>query len=130
MKIFRARYIALCIATGASIGLGPRALAQQTPKPPKADSQAKISDHDLKAFAKAYVEYQKIRQKYESALKSTQDAEKRKKLAAEANDKVKQRLAEQQISIENYNRIFKRVNSDVQLRQKTLQLIDEERKKG
>jgi hypothetical protein len=104
----------------------PQALAQEAAKPQS--KQADISDSEIKAFAKAYVEYHQIRQRYEKSLKNAGDADK-KKIEDEANAKIKTALAKQNLSPEHYNQIFKRVNEDKPLREKALKLIEEERKR-
>ena len=48
----------------------------------------------------------------------------------EANMELKKSLARQNLSIEKYNRIYNLVNSDEQLRQKVLKLVEEERAKS
>jgi hypothetical protein len=52
--------------------------------------QANVTDKDLRAFAKAYVEYHNIRQNYEPRLNSTKDE--KEKLQREGDNKVKQVL--------------------------------------
>jgi hypothetical protein len=73
------------------------------------------------------MENQKIRQQYEPPLKNATDPEKSKQIQDRANTELKESLAKQNLSIEKYNRIYNQVNSDEQLRQKALRLIDEER---
>jgi hypothetical protein len=104
------------------------ASAQQPSKSQTANHQADVSDSELRAFVKAYVDNQKIRQKYEPPLKNATDPEKNKQIQDEANVELKKSLAKQNLSVENYNRIYNLVNSDAQLREKTLKLVEEERK--
>ena len=101
--------------------------AQPAAKSQTGNQQIDISDSELRAFAKAYVENQKIRQQYEPPLKNVTDPEKSKQIQDRANTELKESLAKQNLSIEKYNRIYNQVNSDEQLRQKALRLIDEER---
>jgi hypothetical protein len=63
--------------------------AQQAPQPQGAAPRADISDSDLRAFVKAYVENQKIRQEYEPPLMNTEDAKK-----SQANSRPSQRRIE------------------------------------
>ena len=57
---------------------------------------------------------------YEPALEKSNDAEKNRLIHNKANDELKKNLAKQNLTIEQYNRIFNQVNSSEQLRQKTL----------
>jgi hypothetical protein len=102
--------------------------ADSAPKQGSSAEQANVTDKDLRAFAKAYVEYHNIRQNYEPRLKGTKDE--KEKLQREGDNKVKQVLEKQGLTPQSYNRLFVAVNNNQQLRQKALVLISEERKKS
>jgi hypothetical protein len=104
--------------------------AQVSPKQEPAGKQANISDKELKAFVKAYVEYQRIRQEYEPAVNSTQDPKEKQRLQDEGNAKLKKVLDKEGLSPETYNRIFETVNTDKQLRSTVLKMVTEQRKKS
>ena len=71
-------------------------------------------------------EYIPVREEFE-----LQKNEKEKeKLQREGDNKVKQALEKQGLTPQSYNRLFVAVNNSQQLRQKTLALISEERKKS
>ena len=91
---------------------------------------SEVSDKELKSFARAYVEYQRIRQAYEPRLSKVKDANEREKIQREGNSKVKKVLEQQGLTPQTYNRLFAAVNSDARLRQKALKLIDEERRRS
>src|SRR5438093_59790 len=75
--MFNLKNLSLSFVIGGSLlCLGAAGFAQQAPKSPTDNQQTSVSDSDLKAFAKAYVENQKIRQKYEPSLGKTTDPEK------------------------------------------------------
>jgi hypothetical protein len=114
---------------GSMLCLNSQVWAQDIPKPETGRPQAKVSDSELTAFAKTYVEYQRIRQQYEPSIRNSQGAQK-KKIEDEANAKVKELLAKQRLTVESYNRLFKLVNSDEQLRKKALKLVEEERRRS
>jgi hypothetical protein len=95
-------------------------------EPVKSPTQAPVSDGDLKAFAKAYVDYHRIRKQYEPALSHAKEVE-RKKIQDEANGKLRAVLVRHRLTPESYNRIFKSVNGDEKLRKQALKLIEEER---
>jgi GTP1/Obg family GTP-binding protein len=88
-----------------------------------------VSESELRAFAKTYTQYQKIRQDYEPQLRNAKDAATSKKIQEEANAKVAQALTRQRMTAEEYNRIFKLVNGDATLRKKVLALVAEERRR-
>jgi Domain of unknown function (DUF4168) len=104
-------------------------LAQESPKQPASDQQ-KVSGAELQSFAKAYVKYHKIREQYEPQLKAAKDQQQSKKIQDEANNKIKDALAKEHLTVQNYNRVFTLVNNDETLRKKAMKLIEEERKKG
>ncbi len=107
---------------------GPLAMGQEASKT-KASNNQTINHNQLRAFVKVYVAYHRIRKQYDLSLKNTQDPE-RKKIQDQANDKVKTALAQQNLTAEDYNRIFGRVNGNAKLRNRALKLIEEERKRG
>jgi hypothetical protein len=112
------------------LGLSVLSFAQQSPGSKADNPHTSVSDSDLRAFVKAYVENQKIREKYEPTLLNTPDPDKSKPIQDQANAELKKALAKQNLTIEKYNRIYTLVNNDEQLRSKALKMIDEERKKS
>lgn len=104
--------------------------ADAAPKQGSTAEPSNVSDKELRAFAKAYVEYQKIRQNYEPKMNNTKDEKEKLKIQREGDDKVKQALEKQGLTPQAYNRLFAAVNGNPQLRQKALTLIDDERKKS
>jgi hypothetical protein len=105
-------------------------VAQEPTRRAAAQSAAKPSDTELRAFAKAYTEYQRIRREYEPKLKNTKDAATSKKIQDEANAKVAKALEEQHMSADEYRRLFNLINTDEALRKKVLALVAEERRKS
>jgi hypothetical protein len=127
--IFDWRAFVSSLAVYASLlCLSTTAFAQPSPKAQPDIPQAAISERELTAFVKAYVETQRIRQEYEPALVKSNDAEKNRLIENKANDELKKSLAKQNLTVEQYNRIYNQVNSDERLREKTLKLVEEERK--
>jgi len=94
----------------------------------RADASA-LSDKELKAFAKAYVDYQKIRRTYTPALEQAKDPARKKEIEQEANAKIKRSLDAQGLSVARYNQIFAQVNSNPPLRKRVLQQVEEERRR-
>ena len=101
---------------------------QQPASPERSDQQ--VSDEELKAFAKAYVEHQKVRQQYESSLSNAKDAAEKERIQQEGTQRAKEAVEKQGLSVESYKRIFSTVNGNKELRKKALNLIDEERKRS
>jgi hypothetical protein len=56
-----------------SLWFAPEAYGQQAPSQQGSGPEAKVSDTELRAFVKAYVEFHKIRQRYEPSLSNAKD---------------------------------------------------------
>ena len=119
-------FASVCLLLG-SAGLG--STQQTAPSTANADRE-NISDGELRAFVKAYVDNQKIRQKYEPTLENSTDSQKNREIQERANAELKKSLAKQNLTVDQYNRIYNRINSDERLREKALKLVEEERKKS
>ena len=129
MSIFFSSRMIMVGALTVLIGLwSAPAAAQEPPKTASAQAQINVSDKDLRSFAKAYVDYHKIRQSYEKQLNHTQDANEKERLQREGDAKVSQALEKQGLTQQSYNRLYTAVNNNEQLRKKALKLIEEERK--
>jgi len=63
--------------------------AQDLPKQTQSAEPTKLSEKDLRVFAKAYVAYQKLRQTYEPRLGKIQDPKEKQKLNKKATQKSK-----------------------------------------
>jgi hypothetical protein len=90
----------------------------------------KISDKELAAFAKAYVEVQHIRSQYEPSLQKTKDSKESRRLQQEADAKLKKTLDRQGLSVDRYNKIYAAVNASEDLRRKALKMVEQERRKS
>jgi len=104
--------------------------AQDLPKQTPSAEPTKLSDKDLRAFAKAYVEYQKLRQTYEPRINRAQDPKEKEQIQREGDLKVKEALEKHGLTPQSYNRLFAAVNGNEQLRQKALKAINEERSRS
>jgi Domain of unknown function (DUF4168) len=115
----------LSLAVGLiGLGFSSLILAQEL------QEKANVSDQDLKAFAKAYVEVDKIRLAYEPSLRNARDPEQLQNIQREATVKMEKAVEDQGLTREAYVRIFNSVKDDVELRKKTLKLIQEEQEKS
>jgi len=123
--------VALHLALGLLIALlYGAAVATAVEAPAKPSDASGLSDKELKAFAKAYVDYQKIRQTYAPALEQAKDPARKKQIEQEANAKIKRSLDAQGLSVTRYNQIFAQVNSNPPLRKRVLQQVEEERRRS
>ena len=109
---------------------GPAAPAEETRPPHPAAAQTTVSDSDLRAFARAYVDYHKLRQTYEPQVRKAETPKEKDKIQKEGNAKVKQALEKYGFTAQTYNRLFTAVNGNETLRQKALKFIDQERTKS
>jgi len=123
--------VALHLALGLLIALlYGAAVATAVEAPAKPSDASGLSDKELKAFAKAYVDYQKIRRTYAPALEQAKDPARKKQIEQEANAKIKRSLDAQGLSVTRYNQIFAQVNSNPPLRKRVLQQVEEERRRS
>ena len=120
----------LALLLSVSLPAAPAWSADASPKQTSPAEPTNVSDKDLRAFVKAYVEYQKIRQNYEPKMNNTRDEKEKQRIQREGDDKVKQALEKQGLTPQAYNKLFVAVNGNPQLRQKALALINDERKKS
>lgn len=99
------------------------ASAQELPSP-----QPDLSENQLRAFAKVYVEVEKIRETYEPRLKEAKDAQEGQAIQKDAVGKMKEALSKEGLTEESYGQIFETARLDPALRQKLVSLINEEKK--
>ena len=114
----------------AAVCLAATVKGQESPVPPPSQQQNTISDQELRSFAKAYVKTQKLREEYQASAKDVRDPKESEKLQLEAAVELKKALQEEGLSVESYNRIFAMVNTDKELRNRTLKFIEEERERS
>lgn len=129
MQSFRVKRVAAGVAIFAVlIAAVPVTLGQE--KSPQVSSQTTPNDRDLGAFARAYVGLQKIRATYQQSIEATEEAEKKQEIIAEVNGKIANLLEKEGLSADRYNQIFAVLNTDEKLREKTLDLITQERSRS
>ena len=86
-----------------------------------------VSDKDLQAFAKAYVEVQKIKTSQQGSLNNTSDPQQAQKIQQDTNTEMAKAVQKQGFTPETYAQTLAAVNSDNTLSQKALELIKKER---
>src|SRR5918999_812375 len=93
-----------------SLSLTDRSFAFAQSSTPAQKSQ--IDERELRAFVKTYVETQNIRREYEPPIAKSSDPNRSERLHKRANEELKDALARNNLTVEQYNRIFAQVNSD------------------
>jgi hypothetical protein len=104
--------------------------SQQVPAQELPKQQPNVSEPQLRAFAKVYVEVEKIRQAYEPRLKEAKTAEEGKQIETEAVSKMQAALTKEGLTGESYRGIFEIARADEGLRKKLIEFINEERQKS
>lgn len=102
--------------------------AKEKARDQQPNRQAKITDEELKAFAKTYVEFQRIRLAYESSLEYVRDRQEQSKAQHEALIKIEKAFQKQGLTQDAFARIFQTVKADERLWAETMKLIEEERR--
>jgi len=90
---------------------------------------AVIDDRELEAFARAYIQFHKIREEYEPKLSSAVSAEEKGQVQQEAVAKLGAALQQEGLSVQRYAALYQAISADQQLRDKTFKLIEEEQAK-
>jgi hypothetical protein len=116
---------AIFVAGFLILPIAKQVRAQNSPK-----QQLNVSETQLRAFAKVYVEVEKIRQAYEPRLKEAKNAQEGKQIETEAVLKMQGALTEQGLTQESYTQIFEIARADEGLRRRLVELINEERQKS
>lgn len=123
--------LALAIAVCAWLQLGfPETARAQKRAQAQVQTAARISDRDLRAFAKVYVEYKALQQEYGAKIEQTKDTKEKEALQKEASTQLQSVLQKHKLTADEYNHIFKAVNEDEKLRDKVLPMVEAERKKS
>lgn len=117
--------VAASLTAGVLIFSFSKVLAQELPK-----QQLSVSEPQLRAFAKVYVEVEKIRQVYEPRLKEAKNPDEGKQIENEAVSKMQGALTKEGLTQESYGQIFEIARADEGLRKKLIEFINEEREKS
>jgi len=123
MQIASLKTVAAIFVAGFLIlPFAKQARAQESPK-----QQMNVSETQLRAFAKVYVEVEKIRQEYEPRLKEAKNPEEGKQIQSEAVSKMQGALTKEGLNEESYTQIFEIARADEGLRRKVIEFINEEK---
>lgn len=97
----------------------PATPAQQAPAMQASD----ISDKKLEKFADSLGEIMEIREDFTAKLEKTGDPAEAQQLQQQANEKMMSTVQDNDLSIEEYNAINQAVQSDPQLRDKVIAMV-------
>jgi hypothetical protein len=121
----------------ASVGAGlllsmllPASMIQAqeaVPGPSTPGEQRAVSETELRSFAKAYVEFEKIRNEYAPKVGSAATPQEKGAVEQEAVVKFGKALEKEGMTMQQYSALYQTVSVDQQLRAKALRLIEEER---
>jgi len=126
MQIASLKTVAVIFVAGFLIlPFAKQGRAQESPR-----QQMNVNETQLRAFAKVYVEIDKIRQSYEPRLKEAKNPEEGKQIQNEATSKMQGALTKEGLTEESYSQIFELARADEGLRKKLVDLINEERQKS
>lgn len=125
MQIVNLKIIAAVFVAFLVFPFAKEARPQELPK-----QQPNINETELRSFARVYVEVEKIREAYVPRLKEAKNAEEGKQIEAEAMSKMEGALTKEGLTAESYSQIFEIARADQGLREKLIELINEERRKS
>jgi hypothetical protein len=100
----------------------PQAQSPQAQSPQAQSPSPTISDEKLNAAAVAIGRVTSIRQSYEPKIAAAPPADKQR-MTEEANDAMKKAVADQGLSVDEYNSIIRTAQNDPSVRQKLSQRI-------
>jgi len=117
--------IATLAVLGSSLAFS-QAVGQTQPPAngPQAASTADISDQQLKAAATAIPEVEGIRQNYQQQLAEAPDSDK-PHIQNQAGDEMKKAIADQGLSIPEYNSILQAAEENAEVRTRLIQQMPE-----
>ena len=124
--------LVLGLTLGVSLPLSAGAVWAQTQAPAQQSpgASSEVSDQELQAFAKSYVEFHKMRTIYEPQVSVAKTPEEKTRIQQEAVAKFSSVLEREGLTMERYAALFKAVNGDDRLREKVIKLIEDEKAKS
>ncbi|MBA1276412.1 MULTISPECIES: DUF4168 domain-containing protein [Pseudomonadaceae] len=120
-RLVSASLAALFMAAGASQVSAQQ--ATQATQPAPAIQASDISDQKLEKFADSLGEIMEIREDFTAKLEKTGDPAEAQQLQQEANEKMMSSVEDNDLSIEEYNAINQAVQSDPQLRDRVIAMV-------
>ncbi|MCQ4289221.1 DUF4168 domain-containing protein [Pseudomonas stutzeri] len=120
-RLVSASLAALFMVAGASQVSAQQ--ATQATQPAPAIQASDISDQKLEKFADSLAEIMEIREDFTAKLEKTGDPAEAQQLQQEANEKMMSSVEDNNLSIEEYNAINQAVQSDPQLRDRVIAMV-------
>ena len=108
------------LLTAGGVMTAPAVMAQSSTQ-----QQAAISDDDLKTFAVAAKDVQRINQDYVPAYQAAKDDNQRTAIQTEAMGKMAQAVKDRGLSVDKYNQIVTAAQADPQIARKVDQYAKE-----
>jgi hypothetical protein len=90
----------------------PAVFAQAAPKPPAGEVAPSYSDDELKSFAVAVVEVQRINDTYVQKLESAASPEEQQQLRQAASQEMVQAVQKEGMSVDKYKAIMSQAQTD------------------
>jgi hypothetical protein len=118
------------VAASFVVGFLILSFSKQVPAQELPKQQLNVSEPQLRAFAKVYVEVEKIRQMYEPRLKEAKNPDEGKQIESEAVSKMQGALTKEGLTEESYGQIFEIARADESLRKRIIGFINEEKQKS
>lgn len=107
------------MAVASSIAWTPPALSQDTQPPQKGQQQAApISEDQLKSYAVAAAEVQRISAKVQPRIQAAGTEAQKRQIQQQALDQMAQAVRKEGMSVQEYNEITQQVQTDPQLSQR------------
>ncbi len=94
---------------------------------PQSQPRKEVSDKDLQAFAKAYVEVQKIKNSQQGSLNNAPDPQQSQKIQQDTSAEMAKAVQKQGFTPETYAQMLATINGDTTLSQKAMALVKKER---
>jgi len=116
--------LSACLAFGASSS------AAQELRAPGAAARDNIGETDLRAFAKAYLQSEKIRSEYGPKFNSASSQQEKGAVEQEAVTKFNEAVEHEGLTMQQYTGLYQTVSTDPELRARVLRLVEEERGKS
>ena len=99
---------------------------EAAPVPSTPGDQRALTDTELRSFAKAYLEFEKVRVEYAPKIGAANTAQEKGMVEQEAVVKFGKAIEKEGLTIQQYSVLYQIVSADQHLREKVLRLIEEE----
>jgi hypothetical protein len=123
------RPLAAAIALTLGLGLAGTAevRAQSATTTPGAGAQSDFSDRELKQFAMAALEVQRINNEYSPKLQTAATAEERQRIETEALGRMAEAVQDKGLSVDSYKRIYRAAQADPKVAKRIGEHVDQVR---